>query len=275
MRDVVNAPIVNGMPVHDTQALLAFADTLADAAREAILPYFRATHRITNKLDDGRFDPVTEADQSAERAMLALIEREFPEHGVLGEEYGERESKSGYQWILDPIDGTRAFISGLPTWGVLIGLYYEGRPLIGVMDQPFTQERYRGWMDGANATTRLGARTLKTRTCAALSEATFSTTSPDLFTGAEATAWANIRTGAKLVRYGLDCYAYAMVASGHMDGVLESGLKPFDIAALIPIITGAGGGVCAWDGGDASQGGKVLAYGDPRVRDEALALISR
>ncbi|MEZ5955680.1 MAG: histidinol-phosphatase [Hyphomonadaceae bacterium] len=262
------------MPTHDTERLLAFADTLADAARKAILPYFRAAPSVTNKLDDGRFDPVTEADQAAERAMLALIEREFPEHGVIGEEYGERASKSGYQWILDPIDGTRAFISGLPTWGVLIGLYYEAHPLLGVMDQPFTQERYRGWMTGANATTRAGTHALKTRTCASLSDATFSTTSPDLFVNDEARAWSNIRSKAKLVRYGYDCYAYSMIAAGHIDGVIESGLKTFDIAALIPIITGAGGGVCAWDGGDASLGGRVLAWGDARVRDEALKLLS-
>lgn len=262
------------MPTHDTPRLLAFADTLAEAARGAILPHFRAAHSIANKLNDGRFDPVTEADQAAERAMLALIERTFPDHGVLGEEYGERESRSGYQWILDPIDGTRAFISGLPTWGVLIGLYYEGRPLIGVMDQPFTQERYRGWMDGANATTRGGTHALKTRACASPGEATFSTTSPDLFVGDEARAWSNTRSAVKLVRYGYDCYAYCMVAAGHIDGVVESGLKAFDIAALIPILTGAGGGVCAWDGGDASQGGRVLAYGDVRIRDEALTLLS-
>lgn len=262
------------MPTHDTQRFVAFADTLADAARDAILPYFRAKHSITNKLDDGRFDPVTEADQAAERAMLTLIERAFPDHGVLGEEYGERESENGYQWILDPIDGTRAFISGLPTWGVLIGLYYERQPLIGVMDQPFTEERYRGWNDGANVTTRAGTRTLKTRSCASLSAATFSTTSPDLFEGVEARAWANIRHGAKLVRYGYDCYAYCMVAAGHIDAVVESNLKSFDIAALIPIITGAGGGVCAWNGGDASQGGRVLAYGDKRVRDEAMTRLA-
>jgi len=258
---------------HDTPRLLAFADKLADAAREAILPHFRATHSVTNKDKAGRFDPVTDADQAAERAMLALIEREFPDHGVLGEEYGERESKSGYQWILDPIDGTRAFISGLPTWGVLIGLYYEGSPLIGVMDQPFTEERYRGWMDGANTTTRGGTRPIRTRACASLSDATFSTTSPDIFASDEAHAWSNVRSQTKLVRYGCDCYAYSMIAAGHIDGVIESGLKPFDIAALIPIITGAGGGVCAWDGGNASQGGRVFAYGDPRIRDAALPLL--
>ncbi len=263
------------MPVHDTARLLAFADTLADAAREAILPYFRAHHSVTNKLSDGRFDPVTDADKAAEREMLALIEREFPEHGVLGEEYGERPSRSGYQWILDPIDGTRAFISGLPTWGVLIGLYYEGRPLIGVMDQPFTQERYRGWNDGANVTSRGATKPLKTRACASLSEAIFATTDPYLFQSEEAEAFARVRGKAKLVRYGYDCYAYCMVAAGYVDGVIESGLKPFDIAALIPILAGAGGGVCAWDGGGASQGGRVLAFGDARVRDEVLTTIAR
>ncbi len=259
---------------HDTPRLLAFADTLADAARGAILPYFRAAHSITNKDKAGRFDPVTDADQAAERAMLALIERENPTHGVLGEEYGERESTSGYQWVLDPIDGTRAFISGLPTWGVLIGLYYEGRPLIGIMDQPYIEERYRGWMDGANVTARGRTRALKTRPCASLSEATLSTTDPYLFRGAEADVFERVRSQAKLTRYGCDCYAYAMIGAGHIDVVIESNLKPFDIAALIPIITGGGGGVCAWDGGDASQGGRVLAFGDVRVRDETLKLLS-
>jgi len=258
------------MPAHDIPHLLAFADTLADAARDAILPFFRAEHGVTDK-GGGRFDPVTDADRAAERAMLALIETEFPDHGVLGEEYGERASRSGYQWILDPIDGTRAFISGLPAWGVLIGLYYENRPLIGVMDQPFTQERYRGWMAGANTTTSAGTHKLKTRACASLPDATISTTSPDLFDGDEAKAWSGVRETARLVRYGYDCYAYSMIAAGHIDGVVESGLKTFDIAALIPILTGAGGGVCSWDGSDASQGGRVLAYGDARVRDALLA----
>jgi histidinol phosphatase-like enzyme (inositol monophosphatase family) len=257
--------------MHDIARLLAFADTLADAARDAILPYFRAKHSIANK-GGALFDPVTEADQAAERAMLALIERDFPDHGVLGEEYGERESCSLYQWILDPIDGTRAFISGLPTWGVLIGLYYEGQPLIGVMDQPYLDERYRGWNEGANATARGETRLLKTRSCTGLGDALLSTTDPYLFRGQEAECFARVLNEARLIRYGYDCYAYSMVAAGHLDGVIESGLKAFDIAALIPILTGAGGGVCAWDGGDASQGGRVLAYGDPRVRDVMLAI---
>jgi len=260
---------------HDIPHLLAFADTLADAARDAILPFFRAAHTVSDKGGGGRFDPVTDADEAAERAMRTLIAAEFPDHAVLGEEYGGALASEGYQWILDPIDGTRAFISGLPTWGVLIGLYYEGRPLIGVMDQPYLDERYRGWMAGANTTTRCVTRKLKTRACASLGEATLSTTDPYLFAGAEAEAFARARMAAKLTRYGCDCYAYCMLASGFIDAVVENGLKPFDIAALIPIMAGAGGGVCNWEGGDASAGGRVLAWGDARVRDEALTLLSQ
>jgi histidinol phosphatase-like enzyme (inositol monophosphatase family) len=260
------------MSAHDIPRLLAFADTLADAARTAILPYFRAAHTVESKGE--LFDPVTDADKAAERAMRALIEREFPDHSVLGEEYGGELASGGHQWILDPIDGTRAFIAGLPLWGVLIGLYHDGRPLIGVMDQPYLDERYRGWNAGANVTTRGATRTLKTRACASLGDAIVSTTDPYLFKGGEAETFARVRTNAKLTRYGYDCYAYCMVASGTMDCVIESGLKPFDIAALIPILTGAGGGVCNWNGGDASAGGRALAYGDPRVRDEAIKLLA-
>jgi histidinol phosphatase-like enzyme (inositol monophosphatase family) len=261
------------MTTHDVPRLLAFADTLADAARTAILPFFRAPHAIDNKKADG-FDPVTEADRASEQRMRALIESGFPEHGILGEEFGEKPSRSGYTWILDPIDGTRAFIAGLPLWGVLIGLYYDGAPLIGVMDQPYLDERYRGWPGGANATARGATRELKARACAALSQAIISTTDPYLFRGAEADAFASVRTQAKLTRYGADCYAYCMLASGSIDCVIESGLQPYDIAALIPLVTGAGGGVCDWRGGDASQGGQVLAYGDARVRDAALEVLA-
>lgn len=257
----------------DLSRFIAFADTLADAARAAILPYFRAPHACEDK-GGGRFDPVTDADKAAERAMRALIEREFPDHGIYGEEYGESQGASGYQWVLDPIDGTRAFIAGLPTWGVLIGLTFEGKPIVGVMDQPYIGERFRGWNDGANVTAKGETKALKTRACASFSDAILATTDPYLFHGAEADAFARARGQAKLTRYGYDCYAYSMVAAGHIDCVIESGLKPFDIAALIPIVTGAGGGVCAWDGGDASQGGRVLAYGDVKVRDAALALLS-
>ena len=260
------------MTQHDIPRLLAFADTLADAARAAILPYFRADHAVVNKGGE-RFDPVTDADRAAEQAIRALIAADFPDHGVLGEEFGEHKGASQYQWILDPIDGTRAFMSGLTNWGVLIGLYFDGRPLIGVMDQPYLDERYRGWNAGANATVRGATSALKTRACSALSDAVCSTTDPYLFRGEEAAAFEHARSAAKLTRYGYDCYAYTMVASGFMDSVVESGLKTYDVAALIPILTGAGGGICNWEGGDASQGGRVLAYGDARLRDAMIGAL--
>ena len=260
------------MPQHDLPRFLAFADTLADAARAAILPYFRAPHTVENKLADG-FDPVTDADRSAERAIRALIEREFPEHGIAGEEFGVKSSTSGYSWTLDPVDGTRAFIAGLPLWGVLIALTYEGKPIVGIMDQPYLGERFSGSALGATFTAKGETRAIKVRTCAGLSDAILSTTDQNLFRDAEAAAFARVRGKAKLTRYGCDCYAYSMLASGFMDCVIESGLKPHDIHALIPILTAAGGGVCSWDGGSADAGGQVLAYGDPRVRDEAIALL--
>jgi len=263
----------------DARRFLAFADTLADAARAAILPFFRNGPAIEHKHKPGeRFDPVTEADKAAEAAMRALIEREFPDHGILGEEFGEKASRSGYQWVLDPIDGTRAFISGLPTWGVLIALNFEGAPFVGVMDQPYIGERFRGWISeddrGAELATRDGVQRLRTRACASLSDAILMTTDPYLFHGNEAEAFARVRQAVKLTRYGCDCYAYAMLAAGHVDVVIESGLKAFDIQALMPIIAGAGGVVTAWDGGDAAQGGRVLAAGDARKAGQVTALLS-
>lgn len=260
------------MAAHDIPRLLAFADVLAESARGAILPFFRSAHAIDHKGGD-RFDPVTDADKAAEAAMRVLIEREYPEHAILGEEYGARAGASGYQWVLDPIDGTRAFISGLTSWGVLIGLYFEGQPLIGVMDQPYLDERYRGWNAAANVTARGYTQAIRTRPCADLSHALASTTDPYLFHGAEADAFARVRNAAKLTRYGYDCYAYAMVAAGYLDCVIESGLKAFDIAALIPIIRGAGGDVVSWRGGDAAQGGQVLAVGDVALKPALLEML--
>ena len=207
--------------------------------------------------------------------MRQLIEAAFPDHAIYGEEFGEKAGSSGYQWILDPIDGTRAFVAGLPTWGVLIGLYYESVPLLGVMDQPYLDERYRGFPGGAESSIRGVTKPIRTRACVTTIDATLSTTDPTLFRDEETEAFERVRDASKVVRYGFDCYAYCMLASGYMDCVVEAGLKPFDIAALIPIVTGAGGGVCSWDGGSAAQGGRVLAYGDVHVRDQAIALLSR
>lgn len=261
------------MAEHDIARFLAFADALAEVARAAIMPHFRAAPAVTDK-GGARFDPVTAADQAAERAMREMIAETFPDHGVLGEEFGATPSRSGYTWVLDPIDGTRAFIAGLPTWGVLIALAYEGRPIVGVMDQPYLGERFRGWNDGAELVTRAGSRPLKTRACEGLQHAVLSTTDPYLFAEAEAAAFAQLRGEARLVRYGCDCYAYAMIAGASVDGVVESGLKAYDIQALIPIITGAGGGVTSWAGGDAAGGGQVLAYGDARLRDLCLDVLA-
>lgn len=256
----------------------AFAEELADAARTAILPFFRNAHGVEDKSKGTgigqAFDPVTEADRAAETAMRALIETRFPRDGILGEEFGEKASQDGFTWVLDPIDGTRAFMSGLPLWGVLIALSYEGQPLIGVMDQPYLDERFIGFPGGAELKSRGATTPLKTRACANLQSATLSSTDPYLFEGAEGEAFASLRKSVRLTRFGYDCYAYAMLAAGHLDIVAESGLKPYDIQALIPIIRGAGGDVISWNGGDASQGGRVLAIGDPALAETVTKRLS-
>jgi histidinol phosphatase-like enzyme (inositol monophosphatase family) len=264
--------------------LLSFAGELADAARATILPYFRAAHAIEDKgaKNGAVYDPVTEADKAAERAMRTLIEARYPQHGILGEEFDEKPSQDGHLWVLDPIDGTRAFIAGLPLWGVLIGLVREGKPTIGVIDQPYIGERFRGWPGGADLHTRDGVRPLRVRDCAALGEARLATTDPALFAGAETAAFEAVRGQARLIRYGCDCYAYAMIAVGGLDCVIESGLAPWDAAALVPVVEGAGGSVTDWRGKPLSDRdffrkptarAQVLAAGDKRVRDGAISLL--
>jgi myo-inositol-1(or 4)-monophosphatase len=269
----------------DTQArdLLAFADELADAARAAILPHFRVAAEIETKAGAlPGFDPVTAADRAAEAAMRALIEARFPTHGIIGEEFPEKPARDGFTWVLDPIDGTRAFISGLPLWGVLIALAHQGRPIIGIIDQPYIGERFRGWPGGADVHTRAGVRPLQVRGCAGLGEATMATTDPHLFIGAEALAVEQVRGAARLARFGCDCYAYAMIAMGFIDLVIESGLAPWDVGALVPVIEGAGGLVTNWRGAPVWQGDwfaaasgrtQIVAAGDARAHAEALAAL--
>jgi histidinol phosphatase-like enzyme (inositol monophosphatase family) len=238
-----------------------FAERLADAAAFAIAPYFRAPLAVEDK-GGARFDPVTEADREAERAMRELIRREYPGHGILGEEHGVEDGTLGLTWVLDPIDGTRAFITGLPLWGTLIALNDGTRPVVGVMNQPFTKERYVGTPDGA----WLNGEPLETRQCPQLGEARIMCTTPDLFdTPARRAAFDSVAREAKLVRFGGDCYAYCMVASGFVDAVIEAGLKPYDVQAIMPIVEGAGGIVSTWDGKDAQHGGTIVACGDPRL----------
>jgi myo-inositol-1(or 4)-monophosphatase len=253
----------------------AFVDELATVSGEAILPYFRTSIGVEDKGPEKRFDPVTQADRAAELAIRALIKRNFPEHGIVGEEYGSEHADAEYVWVLDPIDGTKSFISGMPAWGTLIALTRGGEPVFGMMHQPFIRERFSG--DGAAARYRgpAGDRALLVRTCAALSDAILFTTSPTLMNASERAAFGRVEDAVKLSRYGGDCYAYAMLAAGHVDLVIETGLKAHDIVALIPIVMGAGGVITNWDGGPAAAGGRIIAAGDKRVHAAAMELLAR
>jgi myo-inositol-1(or 4)-monophosphatase len=249
--------------------LYGFLDRLADVASDSIMPHFRAATPVEDK-GSSAFDPVTVADRAAEAAMRKLIGDTYPDHGVVGEEYGADRADAEFVWVLDPIDGTRAFITGLPVWGVLIGLLEAGRPVLGMMAQPFTGERFAG--DGRRAWYARAGRTadLKTRPCAAIGEAALFTTTPKLFAGDDLAAYDRVEKSVRLARYGLDCYGYCMVAAGHGDVVVEAGLKPHDIVALIPVIEGAGGRVTTWEGGPAATGGRVVASGDARLHAQVL-----
>jgi len=255
----------------DAGVLTAFAANLADAAAAVTLKHFKAPINIDNKLSGTGFDPVTKADRDAESAIRALIEARYPDHDIFGEEHGRTEKNSDFEWVLDPIDGTRAFISGLPSWGTLIALKYKGVPVIGVIDQPYIRERYLGWTTGAS----LNGKAITTRASSGLAAATLSTTDPDLFTKRERPAFDGLLKASRLVRYGLDCYAYAIVAAGHMDLVVESGLKPYDMMALIPVIRGAGGIATNWAGEPPGDCGRLLATGCEDIHREALEFLSK
>ena len=256
-----------------------FVAELANVAGEAILPFFRTALQAQDKGGPGAFDPVTEADRAAENAMRRTILSTFPAHGIVGEEFDDHQPDAEYVWVLDPIDGTKSFISGFPTWGTLVALEHHGVPVYGMMNQPFTREKFFG--DNARATwsgrnphgTEI-VHHLRSRACATLADATVMTTSPTLLDAAERAGFERVAAAARLTRYGGDCYSYCMVAAGHVDLVIESGLKPYDIAALIPIVKGAGGVVTTWTGGDAAGGGAVVAAGDPRVHAAALKLLA-
>lgn len=253
--------------------LAGFMLMLADAARVPALQHFRQGLTADNKLNDGGFDPVTIADRNAEIAIRALIEQHYPNHNIRGEEFGEKPTNSAWQWIIDPIDGTRAYISGLPVWGVLIGLYFDGKPVLGLMDQPFNDERFVGGPNGTFLYHQNQQQQLQVRNCSNLNQATISTTDPYLFSRAESKVFAQIRQQSRLQRYGLDCYAYCALAMGGIDLVVETDLQDYDIAALIPVIEGAGGQISNWRGGSAANGGQVLATGDKALHQQALKIL--
>lgn len=256
-----------------------FVGRLADASGEVIAPFFRTALHAADKSGGGMFDPVTEADRAAESVMRRMIEAQFPDHGIVGEEFGARNSGAEYVWVLDPIDGTKSFIGGMPLWGTLIGLLHHQRPAYGMMHQPFTRERFQGdggaafWerRENGRPTTR---RPLRTRACATLGEATLMTTHPALLKDGALGRFERVERAVRLSRYGGDCYSVCMVACGHVDLVIESGLQPYDIVALIPIVQGAGGLITTWDGGDAARGGAIVAAGDPRAHEAALRLLN-
>src|SRR4051794_38675415 len=243
----------------------AFVDQLADAAGEAVLPFFRTSLTVEDKGRGGAFDPVTAADRAAEGAMRTLIHDTFPDHGIIGEEFGDDRADAEYVWVLDPIDGTKSFISGMPAWGTLIALTRFGEPVFGMMSQPFIRERFSG--DGLAAQYRgpAGDRDLRARACASLTEAVMFTTSPLLMNEADRSRFGKVEASVRLSRYGGDCYAYCMLAAGHVDLVIETGLKPYDVIPLIPIIAGSGGVITSWENGPALAGGRIVAAGDKRV----------
>ncbi len=253
----------------------AFVDKLASVSGENIRPFFRTALGVENKSSAGGFDPVTAADRAAESVMRSLIKKTFPEHGIIGEELGNERPDAEYVWVLDPIDGTKSFICGMPVWGTLIALTRRGEPIYGMMHQPFTREHFTGDGSAANYRGPAGERGLRVRPCAKLADAVLLTTSPLLMREADRQQFRRVEQEVRLSRYGGDCYAYCMLAAGHVDLVIETELKPYDVLALIPIIEGAGGVITTWDNGRPTSGGRIVAAGDKRVHAQAMELLNK
>jgi histidinol-phosphatase len=248
---------------------LTLALSLADAAGETIRPYFRKPLVVDDKPD---LTPVTAADRAAEQVMRSLIEQRFPDHGILGEEFGRVREDAEFVWTLDPIDGTKSFISGVPLLGTLIALTRAKRPILGIIDQPISRER---WVGVAGRATTLNGAPIHCRACPALSGATLFATTPDMFKGGDAEAFSRVSNGVKLTRFGADCYAYGLLAAGFIDLVLEASLKPYDFCAMVPIIEGAGGIATDWQGSalNLASDGRILIAGDRRAHQAAIALL--
>ena len=250
--------------------LVALANSLADAARPIAARYFRTPVTVDDKSD---LSPVTVADREAETAMRALLAKHVPDHGVFGEEHGAERTDAEYVWVLDPIDGTKAFITGLPIFGTLIALLHRGVPVLGVIDQPILKER---WIGAAGRQSTLNDRPIKVRACSALDKAYMYSTAPLMFPGPIAQRHEALAKKVKLFRWGGDCYAYGLLAAGHVDLVVENSLKLYDFAALVPVIKGAGGMITDWKGRelDMHSDGSVLAAGDPAIHRAASAMLA-
>lgn len=260
----------------DLETFAAFARSLARAARRETLPGCRSgLDGVENKLSEG-FDPVTRYDRNSEMAMRRLIEAGFPDHGINGEELPDRPAAGRWSWSLDPIDGTRAYICGLPSWTTLIALLDEGEPVLGAVDVPRLDELYLGHADVALMIGGDGEeRRLAASACRRVEDARLSTTDPYLFKGDEAEGFERLRRSARVTRYGLDAYAYALVAAGSLDIVAESGLKPHDYHALVPLVRGAGGAVSNWSGGSDLSAGQILACANEALLEAACRLLGR
>jgi inositol-phosphate phosphatase/L-galactose 1-phosphate phosphatase/histidinol-phosphatase len=252
-----------------SQTLIDFAASLADAARTVIRQHFRTPVTVDRKSDD---TPVTIADRDAESAMRAMIADTYPDHGIIGEEFGTVDGTSSLTWVLDPIDGTKSFISGRPIFGTLIALVRDGQPILGVIDQPILDER---WIGATGHATLFNGRDISTRRCAHLADAMANSTSPDLFAGDDVAKFRNLAESVWHMQYGGDCYAYATLAMGHLDLVVEADLKPFDFCALAPVINGAGGVMTDWQGQPLTveSDGRVAAVGDPSLMPAVMEIL--
>ncbi|KAM5548755.1 bifunctional phosphatase IMPL2, chloroplastic [Rosa sericea] len=268
-------PLPPGVDESELDRFAAVANKVADASGEVIRKYFRQKFEILDKEDSS---PVTIADQTAEEHMISVIFENFPSHAVYGEENGWRckETSADYVWVLDPIDGTKSFITGKPVFGTLISLLLRGKPILGIIDQPILRER---WLGVSGRKTTLNGKVVSTRTCTNLAQAYLYTTSPHLFSAEAEEAFIRVRNKVKVPLYGCDCYAYALLASGYVDLVVESGLKPYDFLSLIPVIEGSGGVITDWKGHqllwEASANShatsfNVVAAGDKQIHQQAL-----
>jgi inositol-phosphate phosphatase / L-galactose 1-phosphate phosphatase / histidinol-phosphatase len=257
--------------VPDINAFLAVASEMADAAGLAIRPFFRTALAIEDKPD---LSPVTAADRAAEEAMRDILERRFPDHGIIGEEFGRIRDDADFVWVLDPIDGTKSFISGVPLFGTLIALTRAGRPILGVIDQPILHER---WVGAEGRRSTLNQRPIRCRAISDLAAATLFATTPDMFHGRDAAGFARVAAAVKLTRFGADCYAQGLLAAGFIDIVVEASLKAYDFCAAVAVIEGAGGIATDWRGAKLGldSDGRVLFAGDRRVHAAALALLHR
>ncbi|MGE0659494.1 MAG: histidinol-phosphatase [Reyranellaceae bacterium] len=251
-------------------ALIALANEMADAAGAVIRRYFRTPVGVDVKADDS---PVTIADRETEAAMRELLARKRPQDGILGEEHGRERLDAEYLWVIDPIDGTKAFITGMPVFGTLIGLLHRGRPVLGVIDQPILGER---WLGAAGAPTTMNGKAIRTRACPSLDKAFLYSTAPDMFKGADAVAYERVRGKVRQPRFGGDCYAYGLLTMGFADLVIEASLQPYDYCAVIPVVEGAGGVMTDWQGKALTieSDGRVVAAGDPAAHAQALAALA-